>query len=284
MLQGIRRFIAFIIVVGLLGAGWLWLGGDALVFQDGRQQLTMSFLQTKNDADLIVLSQGKSAVVIDTGEAIDGPRGVAYLNGLGVEEISYLILTHPDSDHIDGVSHLVESFEVKQVFAPAYDKENPMLAETLALLAENQIPVTSLRYARSYIFGDATLTIYPPLEKNYKEDNNYSLGVLLKHGDSQAFFGGDALAKRAGELLQMNLPQVDVYKVAHHGRANTSSALLMEALSPGWAVVTADSCDSAVRVAAGEVGAQLVYTGQGSLIFVSDGDGFRLLQQEPSAN
>ena len=91
-------------------------------------------------------------------------------------------------------------------------------------------------------------------------------------------FAGDALRKRSEELLLIDWPEVDLYKVPHHGRANSATGALFDALQPHYAVVTAKSADEAVLQAAQRNHTQLFYTADGDCTFISDGS---TLQRAP---
>ena len=47
--------------------------------------------------------------------------------------------------------------------------------------------------------GQIRFLVYPPLEKHYNDENNYSLAVLVQHGRVNELFAGDALRKRGEE-------------------------------------------------------------------------------------
>ena len=61
---------AWIALIGILGLAYLAAGGTFVSGGDS-EELQVRILQTKEDADCIILSQDKSAVMIDTGEAQD---------------------------------------------------------------------------------------------------------------------------------------------------------------------------------------------------------------------
>ena len=70
------------------------------------------------DACFIQLPDGKS-MLIDTGENKRDSYG-AVIDYLGVTTIDYLILTHSDADHVGGATHVLEEYEFKTIYRPAY--------------------------------------------------------------------------------------------------------------------------------------------------------------------
>lgn len=252
-------------------------GGFSLAESDSHAKIT--FISTQEDADCVVIQQDEDVILIDTGEAADGPHIADVLHEQGVQKISCLILTHMDKDHMGGAFTILNTFEVKQIIVPYYAKENALYEKLVDEINGLNIPLTIPALSKRYFFGNMCFTVYPPLEANYSSDNNYSLGILLTHQDVKLFFAGDAEKKRTEELLKMNLPNVDLYKVAHHGRANLLSRDLVEALSPTWALITAETADSAVVEALEEQNSKILYRTMQDYLFVSDGETLTLLSE-----
>lgn len=237
------------------------------------------FIKTRNDANCTLLKQGKTAILIDTGEEGDAPAIIAFLKEMQVQTIDCLVLTHPDPDHIGGVAAILEHFTVRRVIQPYYAKENALNdSVTQAIRSAGISPLYPVR-PKNLIFGELTVTVYPPLEKYYKKENNYSLAVLVRHAGVTMVFAGDAEEKRLTELMQLNWPAVHLYEVAHHGRAARSSAEFIQRLQPQFAVVNASDADGAVKDALRQTGARLFYTGKGTQHFISDGKNLTYIEE-----
>lgn len=204
-------------------------------------KLDVWFFACSEDADSILLKTPAADIMIDTGVEEDSERLTERLREIGVEDIELLILTHPDKDHIGGASKILSEFPVKQVIQTSCDKESELQEELNRLLLRNPgeeaavIPKETLNLS----YGELQLTVYPAKEEEYKNSNNYSIGVLAEYEGITFFFAGDAKKKRIEELLDEKLPKVNVYKTAHHGRDNGASKELIELLAPEYAVVTA---------------------------------------------
>jgi beta-lactamase superfamily II metal-dependent hydrolase len=235
-------------------------------------------LKLQNDANCTILQQGSSAVMIDAGEAVDEETILKALEERKITRLSYLILTHPDQDHIGSAKKVLEKVKVDRVIASYYPKEHPPLEEIITLCEERDIPVSYPTHTQSLKAGSMSLLIYPPFEKHYNDSNNYSLAVLVRHKDTHALFVGDALRKRSEELMRTHWPRIDLYLVAHHGRENRASAPLLRQLSPKFAVVTAERADSAITETCLELGTTIVSTAEQSWSFLSNGETLKIIE------
>lgn len=71
----------------------------------------------QGNASLIELPDGKS-VLIDGGNTLYGETVENFLKAKNVSKIDYLIATHADADHIGGLNHVLECFEVENIYRP----------------------------------------------------------------------------------------------------------------------------------------------------------------------
>lgn len=246
-------------------------------------EVHVRFLKTADDADCIIINSRERAVMIDTGEEQDGKRMLEALEEQGVAAVDYLILTHPDKDHVGGAALLLDSLPVYHVLMPAYtgeEKKEGRFARIQESCEEKGIPVAYPSEELAVSTGYLDLTVYPPQEAFYEKANNYSLAVLASHGEVSMFFTGDALRIRSEELMEIELPEIDLYKVPHHGRANQATEEMFGKVKPKYAVVTAGSAEDEVKRSCEEQGAQLFLTGEKSWEFISDGKELRLADEE----
>lgn len=269
MVRKIGVALGMLLFIALLLGAWIYAGGRPTA-QTGSEAMRVVCIQTKDDADSTLLVQPSAAILIDTGEAVDAEQILQALADEGVTELDYLILTHNDADHIGSAQAILERVPTRMVVQSYVAHSTEQSRELAQYLADSGTATLSPTKTARLQAGDMRLVVYPPLEKNYSQSNNTSLAVLVQHGSVRLFLAGDALRKRSEELLMMNLPQVELYHVAHHGRANTATAKLVETLAPQYAVVTAQTADTAVQQAAAQCGAQLLYTASGNIVFESD--------------
>lgn len=281
-IHNITMFLLRAAAVCLLGAaliGSWYLLKNREVSRDAE----FIFVGTRNDADCSLLLNGDFCVMIDTGEKKDGPHILEVLQSKEIDRIDCLILTHPDKDHIGGALLLTDEIPIDQVFIPPMGeekaeignrvKEKPSLyEEVLEQFAEKEIPVKSLFKEHHLRYGDLDIRIFPPKKPYYKKDNDYSLAALVKHGRVSAFYAGDAEKERLGELLKTRLPEVDLYKTAHHGRKSKRGGELIEKLKPRYAVVTSEKAEQGINEAFRRTGTEVFTSVNRDLSFHSNGE------------
>ncbi len=223
------------------------------------------------DADSILIRKEDKVLLIDTGEEHHGEYLVKSLLNLEVDEIDYLILTHPDKDHIGGAKEIINNFEVKNIIQSPLEKGTKLQEVLNEEIRKKTINMIIPEKLYEINFGDTIISVFPPEKDYYKKSNNYSLLTLIKHNKMNYFFGGDAEKKRLEEALEYDLPTITLYKVPHHGRNNSKSAEMIEKLSPKVAVITNYSAENEVLEALNLQKTKMYYTGETSIRFISNG-------------
>ncbi|MGI6176696.1 MAG: MBL fold metallo-hydrolase [Christensenellales bacterium] len=269
MSKRILRVLAMLLLIGVLGA--LIYGLDQLDRPDYDPQLKLAFVGTADEADCIVLWQEDFAMMIDTAEERDSEAILEFLAAQGIERLEYLVLTHPDKDHIGSAADVVKALEVGSVIQPFYQEENDAHRFLQARLAQNQVKIVVPSRVLHFMVHDLDIYIYPPLEKKYREDNNYSLAVWVKHRDVSMLFPGDAENKRVAELMRQDWGNADLYKLPRHGRDSENAETLFALLEPVYAVVTAKTASQRMTDIGDALGVEWFFTVNNTVSFVSDG-------------
>lgn len=234
------------------------------------QDMELTFLGL-GEADSILIRHDNKILLIDTGETKDSEYIIKAILDLGVKKIDYLILTHPDKDHIGGALDIIKYLKVGEIIQSSFQKGSELQAALNEEINRRKIPVTIPEKEYEFNMGEVKVKVSGPEEDEYKKSNNYSLVTLLTHGKLNYFFAGDAEKKRLEEILKYDLPEMALYKVPHHGRNNKKSSEIIEKLSPEIAIITSSEADKKVLAALLIMNTKVYYTADKTIRFISDG-------------
>ena len=115
----------------------------------------------------ILLSGGEGAALVDCGSANSwyDPGAIAadYLLTMGHRRLDYLILTHFDADHINGVETLLSRVEVETLLVPAEAEDQMARRQILDLAAARGVRVrTPETGPERFSLGGAAVSVFPP--------------------------------------------------------------------------------------------------------------------------
>ncbi len=211
-------------------------------------ELTVSYIDV-GQGDSIYIKSGDTDMLIDCGEAGDCEKVISYLDGMGITDIDYVVGTHPHSDHMGGMSKIVEHFSIGEMIIPHIDDSDTpttkYFEKFLTACSEKNLSLTEAVTGRKINLGDAELEIIAPCSEDYSNVNNYSVTFVMNHGDNSFIFSGDAEKLAENEMIQSGkLQDIDVYKVGHHGSDTSSSEDFLNVIKPDYAVISCGAGNS----------------------------------------
>lgn len=195
------------------------------------------FLRT--EAGTTCLIDGGSTTVSDVGTY----RLLPFLKSRGVSSLDYLFLSHMDADHINGAEELLKDqfrgIPIRHLCLSALpgDETRERLEKEARLFG------TELCYiSRGTVFREkgAEIRCLSPVKDQKKEDENENSEVLMVEiSGLRILFTGDLGEEGEQELLEAGTDlRAAVLKVGHHGSRFSTGEDFLEAVSPGFAVIS----------------------------------------------
>lgn len=207
------------------------------------EELEVHFLDVgQGDATLLIC--GGHAMLIDAGDNNKGTAVQLYLQKRGVGEtvsLDYVIGTHPHSDHIGGLDVIINKFAIGTVFLTNYTTDKKTYLDVVDAMEyyhyEKQVP----KPGDTVMLGTAQVTFIAPNREDYENLNNSSIGILAEHGENRFLFLGDAEEEAEQDILQngIDISDITVYKVSHHGSGDSGSEALLSVIRPEYGVISA---------------------------------------------
>lgn len=200
--------------------------------------MELHFIDVGKADAILIRSQGKAAL-LDAGYDMPDDLVGSYLRRFGVDELEYVIMSHPDKDHIGGMPQVFQDFPVKTfVQGPLSQAVLPDSEEYANLQkAVSGLPRLVMEPGDSIELGAATLTALAPL-KEYDGSNDSSLVLRLECQGFTALFCGDIEKKAEADLIESGQElSAHLLKVAHHGSKTSTTAAFVEAVSPQIAII-----------------------------------------------
>lgn len=232
--------------------------------------------------DCILIESSESAILIDTGYEENGEEIVEKLKKRGIESLQYLILTHPDKDHIGGADYIIKQLNVLEIIETDCEVDSNDYKEYKMEAAKQGVTILTLKETEEIAFGKAKIFIYPPIHvEDYEGENDFSLVTKLVYGETSFLFTGDAQENRMDEIVTQ-IPDIEstLLKVPHHGRWKENSEKLFRLVSPQYSIITNDKKKmyKDVKKLLKDLGSTVYETKSGDIKVISDGTKLRISQ------
>ncbi len=224
--------------------------------------------------EAILIIKGSNQVLID-----GGPSGDKILSCLGEQipfydrTIELIVLSNTDFDHMNGLSSVVERYQVTQFVTSDGVHESDALSRLVEVLGKQELAVTpvergdiikvgSNKTSSELIFEvlwpvdtiEQNVAIFSDqMDKSQREQilgasakrgdlNERSVVLYLLEGGLKILLTADSGDQAEKELLKLGgLPDIDILKVGHHGSKYASTAKYLETIKPELSIISVGS-------------------------------------------
>ena len=211
------------------------------------QNLKVDFLDVGQGDSAFIQTPQNHKILIDGGPDASLLRKLSSLMPFWDKEIDLVILTHPESDHMQGLLDVLQSYKADYILwsgvkktAPEYDEWINVLEKQKKMGAKIIIAEAGQEIKAGNVLID---TLYPfSSMEGYKlttSANDTCVVSRLIYGKDSFLFTGDIDSKAEKELVNSKESILsDVLKVAHHGSKYSTSDIFLSAVSPKIAVIS----------------------------------------------
>ena len=208
--------------------------------------LRVDFLDVgQGDSALVTMPDGTTLLVDGGGNLLDATRRIGetvvseYLWWRGLDQIDYVLVTHADADHIDGLNDVLKNFSVRGALIARAPRDDPEFAKFSETLKQTNTHAEKLQAGDVIHFGDLELSVLSPPAGGETSANNDSVVLRLRFGERAILLTGDIEEDAEKSLLatQQDL-RADVVKVPHHGSKTSSTEDFVRATAAQIAIIS----------------------------------------------
>lgn len=233
-----KSIIKYFVIMSFLIAG-MFLGPTASLAssQDTSGKMEVHFIDVGQGDSTLITCDGR-AMLIDAGDESKGTAIQNYIQKKGIGKLDYLVLTHPDTDHIGGAPVIVTKFDIDTVFMSNYKGENDTYEKLIQALDYKRLKYSTPPAGSQYRLGSAVITILSPA-RTYDNPNDASIALMIRNGDNRFLFTGDASENAEADMIAEHADlAADVYHAGHHGSRTSTSDQFFQKVSPSCAVIS----------------------------------------------
>lgn len=244
--------LVFVIFIGILDVRyWLYR-------RFWHDDLRVTVIDVGQGSSALLEFPGGACMLIDGGGLPDnsdfdvGERILApVLLEKRIKTLDMVVLSHPDSDHLNGLLYIVRNFNVRDVRSTNEDAGEMSYYELMKILREKSVHHPKFEdMPRAFeISGVRVDVLYPPADfadkkeqdKWREKSNNNSLVVKVGFGEISFLFPGDIEAPAEKELVRLagEKLRTTVLISPHHGSKTSSTDEFLDAADPEYVIISA---------------------------------------------
>ncbi len=220
------------------------------VITSKRKHLEINFIDVGQGDSTLIRVNNKNILIdgggssygekFDVGERILFP----YLLDRGINKLDYVIVSHFDSDHCQGLNFVMENMKVENAIISSLGQESSEYNTFISLAQKQNTNLIFVKKGDRIKIGNSLIQILYPgnelITDNAKNNNAIVFKFIWKN--ISILFTGDIEEKAENMILNLyedNLEELEatILKVAHHGSKTSTTKAFLEAVNPKIALI-----------------------------------------------
>ncbi|MER1959225.1 MAG: S-layer homology domain-containing protein [Solibacillus sp.] len=206
----------------------------AMKYQEGLTSSNMKvhFLDVGQGDSIFIQAPNGKTMLIDASTKEYGDTVIAYLKAQNVKRLDYVVATHPDADHIGGLTAVMKAFEVGEFINSGKDHTTVTYESLLETVLAKNIRYTE-PIAGDLIALDSALKVQVlAVDAKNTENNDASIVLKLTYNGVSFLLTGDVSSKIEQQLMQKYDVSATILKTGHHGSSTSSALSFLQKVKP----------------------------------------------------
>lgn len=206
--------------------------------------LGVTFFDVGQGDAILIETPGRNQILIDGGPDSAILEKLNESLPFWDRTIDLLVLTHPDSDHVTGLIHVLNNYKVENILWTGVVKEDAVFEKWQELIEKENTRIFIAKAGQKIIAPGTDAEILFPFEslegELVKDANNLSAILKLDFGEISFLFTGDVYESTERKLVEKGIDiGSDILKVGHHGSKTSTCEEFVREVLPEVAVISA---------------------------------------------
>ncbi len=204
--------------------------------------LSIHMIDVDQGESILIITPSNKTILIDGGESSQSRKIKSYLTKHRVKKIDLLVATHPHSDHIGGLSDIINNFKVEKIFMPKKIHTSIAFENLLNTIQNKNLNINNPKLNTTMEFDkDINLHFLGPVRDYGENLNLWSIVFRLDFKNKSFLFTGDMEKEAENDLINKygkEYLKANVLKVGHHGSNTSSSEVFLRYTNPEVAIIS----------------------------------------------
>ncbi len=238
---------------------WFWVIFSIYIFIAPRLEKNIEFFynyfQPREKVDIYFLNvgQGDATLFYTTDRQVilvDGGPDLSVLYEIGrvlpfyEKTIDLLVLTHPDSDHLNGLVETAQRYKIKNFLFTGVVDDLPAYDLLLDQLHKTNTKIFIAQAGQIFTYDSLQIEVIYPLvslqHKVFSDTNASSLALTASFGRIDFILTGDLPGEQERELIAL-YPKLsaEIIKAGHHGSQTSTYPEFLQVVKPQYVIISA---------------------------------------------
>ena len=211
------------------------------LYNSALKNLKIYFIDVGQGDSTLIITPRQKTILIDGGE---GKTDVllSYLLDRRIKKIDYIIISHFDSDHCNGLIEVIKHLSVKNIIISKQAYISEEYINLANIINEKRINTVFVKQGdKLNIDKNIEINIlYPTNKLEYEDLNNNSIVAKLSYKNFSILFTGDIEAAEENIIetyRDTSTLKSNILKISHHGSKTSSTESFLSEVKPQIALI-----------------------------------------------
>ncbi len=214
-----------------------------------QKNLKIYFIDVGQGDSCLIMTPNNKKVLIDGGGTMNSSGSfdvgedtlLPYLLNRGVKKLDYIMISHFDADHCQGLIAILNSIKVKNIIISKQAEKVYNYEKIMEIVVNKKINVMVIKRGDIIkVDNNVEIKIIYPESKLYFDDiNSNSIVAKLIYNKFTMLFTGDVESRAEQRIVNIakNELKSTVLKIAHHGSKTSTTEEMLKAVNPQIALI-----------------------------------------------
>ena len=241
-----KKFLTFALALVLVFSAAACTSTDGVDTPDSDsevsgQPLSVHFIDV-GQGDCTLVDFGDVEILVDGGDYDTWEAVEEYIRPLVNGKLDYVIATHPDADHVGGLTYILTDFSIGTIIDSGSYKNTETYSNYIASVGASDGAVVYDDDMTFDLGGGAVLSIIETGD-SHADVNDDSVVSEIRYGSFSLLMTGDMGCETERENLK-KFRSTTVLKAAHHGSSYSTSEDFLERVRPDYVIISAGKDNS----------------------------------------
>jgi competence protein ComEC len=214
-----------------------------------RSQVDVYFLDVGQGDATLFYTDSREVILVDGGPSLSVLYALGQALPFYERTIDLLVLTHPDSDHINGLIEVVKRYKVKKVLYNGIVDDLAAYQVWQEQIKASGIEIIIAQAGQNFTYGNLDLEVFYPVEnlfgRTFDDTNESSVVIKFSYYDIDFLLTGDLSAEKELELIDLAYDlSAEIMKAGHHGSKTSTHQKFLQTVKPQYVVISAGKDNS----------------------------------------
>ncbi|MEO6729364.1 MAG: MBL fold metallo-hydrolase [Candidatus Dojkabacteria bacterium] len=212
-------------------------------YENSKGSFEMDVLNIGQGDSILIKTPNNHYGLIDTGRDMRVLSELSQELPFGRTYLDFVILTHPDADHIGGFDDILETYRVNALFFNKNMKTNDLIEDIKTKIQETNTRNYSIDMTNDFTLDGISFDVIWPQDytKTYSFDNSndISTSLMISYNGYKILSLGDLPTEyESVALADLANTDVDFLKVSHHGSRFSSNLDFLDKVKPEYSFIS----------------------------------------------